>query len=42
MSENDLLRVEIRAEYAGKTVLGDVRFKLQRGEVLVHPGKPLL
>jgi len=34
MSENDLLRVEIRAEYAGKTVLGDVRFKLQRGEVL--------
>ena len=34
MSENDLLRVEIRAEYAGKAVLGDVRFKLQHGGVL--------
>ncbi|MGD0627885.1 MAG: ABC transporter ATP-binding protein [Terracidiphilus sp.] len=34
MSENDLLRVEIRAEYAGKTVLHDVRFELRRGEVL--------
>jgi ABC-type glutathione transport system ATPase component len=34
MSGNVLLRVEIRAEYAGKPVLRDVRFELQRGEVL--------
>jgi ABC-type glutathione transport system ATPase component len=34
MSGDDLLRVEIRAEYAGESVLRDVRFKLQHGEVL--------
>jgi peptide/nickel transport system ATP-binding protein len=34
MNEDVLLRVELRAGYAGKPVLHDVRFALQRGEVL--------
>jgi peptide/nickel transport system ATP-binding protein len=34
MSGDSLLRVEIQAEYAGKPVLRDIRFDLQRGEVL--------
>ena len=34
MSEEVLLRVGLQAGYAGKPVLHDVRFELQRGEVL--------
>ena len=34
MSDSILLRVEMQAGYAGKQVLRDVRFELQRGEVL--------
>jgi len=34
MNDNPLLRVEIAADYAGKPVLRDVRFSLQRGEIL--------
>ena len=34
MSKDVFLRVGIRAEYAGKPVLHDVRFELQHGEVL--------
>jgi peptide/nickel transport system ATP-binding protein len=34
MNDEVLLRVEMQARYAGKPVLHDVRFELQRGEVL--------
>jgi peptide/nickel transport system ATP-binding protein len=34
MSDNDLLRVEMQAGFAGKPVLHDIRFELQHGEVL--------
>jgi ABC-type glutathione transport system ATPase component len=34
MSDQALLRVELQAGYAAKTVLHDVRFELRRGEVL--------
>jgi len=34
MNDNPLLRVEIAADYAGKPVLRDIRFSLQRGEIL--------
>lgn len=34
MSEENLLRVALQAEYAGKPALRDVRFELRRGEVL--------
>jgi ABC-type glutathione transport system ATPase component len=34
MTNDPLLRVEIAASYAGKPVLRDIRFTLQRGEVL--------
>jgi len=34
MNEQVLLRAELQAGYAGKPVLHDVRFELQRGEVL--------
>jgi len=34
MSNNPLLRVEFNAAYAGKPVLRDIRFTLQRGEIL--------
>jgi peptide/nickel transport system ATP-binding protein len=34
MNEEVLLQVAVQAEYAGKSVLHDVRFELRRGEVL--------